>query len=94
MFYALLLTFFSHEVFRFHKQQSVRLVDEAASTSREFSEQTLELIKKRVSVEGLFTLYDEATIISKSIEFENEELKRQLTFNKQRIENILKLRLV
>ena len=82
LFYALLLAILSPEVFRFHQRQSVRLVDEAASTSRDFSDQTLELIKERVSVEGLFTLHDEANIIKKSLEFENEEIRRQLAFNK------------
>lgn len=50
-------------------------------------------MKRRISVESLFTLFDEANSITHSIEFENTELKRQLNLNKVKIEMDLKKKL-
>ena len=92
LFYSIFYIFFNWEVFRFHERQSIKLVDDAVTGSTEYSKESLELIKRRVSVEGIFTLFDEASSITHSIEFEHSELKRTLKLNSKKAEMELKKR--
>tara|TARA_B110000285_G_C14880203_1_gene493498 strand:- start:194 stop:385 length:192 start_codon:yes stop_codon:yes gene_type:complete len=55
--------------------------------SPEIERETLNLIKKRVSVEGLFQLYDEIDDIKMKAIKENEKLKKAIDFNKNQIES-------
>jgi len=90
LFYSLFYLFLNREVLNFSEKQSIKLVDEAVSGNTEYSKETLEFIKRRVSFEGIFTLYDEANSITESIKFENSDLKKQLELNKNKIEVLLK----
>ena len=55
--------------------------------SPEIERETLNLIKKRVSVEGLCQLYDEIDDIKMKAIKENEKLKKAIDFNKNQIES-------
>jgi hypothetical protein len=57
--------------------------------SPEVEKETLNLIKKRVSVEGLFQLYDEIDDIKMNAIKENEKLKKAIDFNKNTLESSL-----
>ena len=59
----------------------VQLVD-PGNQSPEIEKETLNLIKKRVSVEGLFQLYDEIDDIKMSVMNSNEKFRKAIEFNK------------
>ena len=76
---AYLLT--SVSTLRNYERYSVQLVD-PGNQAPEIERETLNLLKKRVSVEGLFQLYDEIDDIKMNAIKENEKLKRAIDFNK------------
>lgn len=67
LFYSIFYIFLNKEVFKFTEKQSIKLVDEADNGKTEYSQATLEIIRKRISIESLFTLFDEAKTITESM---------------------------
>ena len=75
LFYIFALPFMQFSVFNSYQKLTVKLVDQSEN-AHEFSEETLDLIKQRVSVEGIFTLFDQVNEMKDSHQEELVNVKK------------------
>jgi len=93
VFFIILYMLTTVNTLKNYERYSVKLVD-PGNQSPEIEKETLNLIKKRVSVEGLFQLYDEIDDIKMKAMMESDKLKKAVEFNKNQLEKSMNSRLM